>query len=80
MRTLQQQWLLTRTRWNNSLDIYGMFGHQAEKYQEAVEQFGFTLDLLRQLHDGIVKPCDVKVSESGWEIIQCKECKGETDA
>ena len=50
------------------MNIYEMYGRQSERTQEMVEGWSTTLQLLRDLQDGKVRPAQLVVSQTGWEV------------
>ena len=50
------------------MNIYELFGHQAEQHQDAIDKFLKTLDLLRELKSGAIALNDVSVEGNGWNV------------
>ena len=50
------------------MNIYEMYGRQAEQFQDAVDKFMNTLELLRDLKAGKLSLNQVVVDRNGWNV------------
>ena len=50
------------------MNIYEMFGRQAEQMQELCGFFASTMQLLQQIRNGEVIPCQIVLNQTGWEV------------
>lgn len=51
------------------MDIYHLYGKQAEKLEQAETAFRTTLQLLRDLKAGTRTLDEVTVDEDGWKVL-----------
>lgn len=50
------------------MNIYEMYGRQAEQLLAATEFHASTLKLLADLRDGKVSPVRLVITDEGWEV------------
>lgn len=50
------------------MNLYEMYGRQAEELHQLHSTWLKTLELLRAIRDGEVKPKSLDIDENGWRI------------
>lgn len=55
------------------MNIYEMYGRQAEQLMEATQFHAATMKLLADLRDGNVLPEQIVITEGGWELKERDE-------
>ena len=50
------------------MNIYEMFGRQAEQAAQLRVFYDGTMKLLRDLETGVIPPSQILVTDTGWEI------------
>ena len=52
------------------MNIYEMYGRQAEQMQQSRAYFDATQKLLADLQDGSVLPPQLVITQTGWELAE----------